>query len=235
MQHYVNNSIEKIKEIEKRRKRIQTQLKFFGTDWLRGMVWIELYIATTFVLFIFNFTLSSTHSRTWWKTNSKYYSVHLAFRFEFYGWNFCQSSRDNLSFWTLHEIWKHASSELYKSKAHDKILIKLQFWFWRYLTRKKRQNIQFKIINIDFVHFVIIVEYLDKGGMYMGAILSRSPNIERKICKDVNGACVDPTFISDLCRLHPIQLIKFVRLRLKDAEELLQDKTCVSKILNNQT
>ncbi|XP_021949996.2 carbohydrate sulfotransferase 6-like [Folsomia candida] len=66
-------------------------------------------------------------------------------------------------------------------------------------------------------------EWTRNSGDFIFGMISRSDKM-KPFCANVPDGCRDPRFISKLCKAFPIQLIKFVRFRLKDAEELLSDE-----------
>lgn len=56
----------------------------------------------------------------------------------------------------------------------------------------------------------------------------------RNVCeglKNGNNYCYDPAFVSNICRLHPIQLVKTVRLRVQHVQQLLEEDGINLKII----
>ena len=56
----------------------------------------------------------------------------------------------------------------------------------------------------------------------------------RNVCEGLNGGnfyCYDPAYVTQICKLHPIQLVKTVRLRAHHAESLLKEEGLNIKII----
>ena len=49
--------------------------------------------------------------------------------------------------------------------------------------------------------------------------------------KNGNEYCYDPTYVSRICNLHPIQLIKRVRVRVDHVKQLIEEKNLDLKII----
>ena len=49
--------------------------------------------------------------------------------------------------------------------------------------------------------------------------------------KNGNDYCYDPTYVSQICNLHPIQLIKTVRVRVDHVKQLIEEKNLDLKII----
>ena len=56
----------------------------------------------------------------------------------------------------------------------------------------------------------------------------------RNVCeglKNGNDYCYDPAYVSQICSLHPIQLVKTVRLRLDHIKQLIEEENLNLKII----
>ena len=56
----------------------------------------------------------------------------------------------------------------------------------------------------------------------------------KNVCEDLeqgNSYCYNPAYVSRICRLHPIQLVKTVRLRLHHVQQLLEEENMNLKII----
>ena len=56
----------------------------------------------------------------------------------------------------------------------------------------------------------------------------------KNVCEDLNHGndyCYDPTYVSRICHLHPIQLVKTVRLRVHHVQQLLEEENINLKII----
>ncbi|XP_021953607.2 carbohydrate sulfotransferase 6-like [Folsomia candida] len=73
-------------------------------------------------------------------------------------------------------------------------------------------------------------EWTGNGGNFISGMISRSDKM-KPFCTIVPDGCRDPEFISKVCTFFPIQLVKFVRFRLKDAEELLSDEEYDTRLI----
>ena len=76
-----------------------------------------------------------------------------------------------------------------------------------------------------------LLNYLAKSGYKVWAL----HNIRlRNVCeslKNKNELCYDPVYVSQICRLHHIQLVKTVRMRVHQVEDLLDEENLNLKII----
>ncbi len=82
-------------------------------------------------------------------------------------------------------------------------------------------------------------DWSKNNSYYLSRLISRANLLKGDtLCssseQDSQGFCpVDAALLSKICPLFPIQLTKFVRLRLQDAKQLLQDKRYPKEITKN--
>ncbi|XP_030758231.1 carbohydrate sulfotransferase 4-like [Sitophilus oryzae] len=87
-------------------------------------------------------------------------------------------------------------------------------------------NVMKSLLNCDYTNLQRYLEF----GMSHIYLFTHNKRLWSQ-CEAYPDYCWDPDFLNDFCRVFPFQSMKTVRLRLKLAEELLEDDTLKVKVV----